>query len=70
LRTIELKLLSLLSLVFMFVAPGFPQNSSSQPLTLEEAVNTASKNYPAIRASQAQAAAAKAEGDLNRLCGS
>src|SRR5881296_594800 len=43
------------------------QNSQSQPLNLSTAVDLALRNYPSVRASQAQAAAAEAGIDVARV---
>src|SRR5262245_50127656 len=48
------------------LAPLCAQESASQPLTLNAAVDLALSNYPALRAAQAQVAAAYAGIDLAR----
>src|SRR2546425_8113737 len=58
-------------LLFSFICPALHvsplgQEPPSQPLTLNAAVDLAVKNYPAIRVSQARAAAARAGVDVAR----
>ncbi len=53
-------------LLFVLSPNCFAQESAQQPLKLEQAVEIALKNYPSIRAAQAQAQAAGANVDLAR----
>jgi outer membrane protein len=55
-----------LILLFLFSLDGLAQTLPPQPLTLEQAVELAQKNYPAIRAARAQSQSAEAGIELAR----
>src|SRR5881227_745707 len=67
LRKASILMLSILS--FQVARPTllFAQQPQPQPLTLSRSVDLALSNYPAIRAAQAQAAAASEGIDLARM---
>lgn len=55
-----------LTLLFLFPFGALAQDSSSQSLTLEQAIEFALKNYPAIRAARAQSQSSEAGIELAR----
>ncbi|HZF39594.1 MAG TPA: TolC family protein [Blastocatellia bacterium] len=59
--------LSICFFLLLGASPAAAQDSQSQPLNLSTAIDLALRNYPSVRASQAQAAAAEAGIDVARV---
>src|SRR5262245_38976070 len=67
LRKAGIGFLSICFFLLLGAGPAAAQDPQLQPLRLDAAVDLAIRNYPSIRASQAQAAAAEAGIDVARV---